>query len=106
MRLDLIKEALSYDIPDEAKEMLILRALAKDENVIPKVLKILEIEREEKATLTKEMNVELSRAHVYIDQHEIKHKIGGADKGFIIDKISKFYIKYKGVISHSFNRFN
>jgi F0F1-type ATP synthase delta subunit len=100
---------------DEQKESLIINILAKDKSAIPVVMKILEAERENNIELISDMNLELSRAHIFIDElnpallpkKEKQTNLGEQfTKNFIIDKISEFYIKYKGALTHCFNRFN
>jgi hypothetical protein len=64
-------------------------------------------ERTNKKELITDMNLELSRAHIYIDMRP-ETKVEGQDcfnKGFVLDEIAKFYLRYKGSITHCFNRF-
>jgi len=107
MDLQKLKEIINSDIPDKAKESFIIELLANDEKVIPTLMLILESERKTSKDLTMDMNLELSRAHIYIDSRpEIKSESKESfNKGFILDEIAKFYIKYKGIITHCFNRF-
>lgn len=108
MNIQSIKEIVNSNISDDMKEDLIISVLASDESVIPTMLKILQEERNKKKELIIDMNLELSRAHIYIyDRPETKTEAKQAfNKSFIMDEIAKFYIKYKGVITHCFNRFN
>ncbi len=115
--------------PTEAKEHLIIQSLAKDEKLIPTLMKILEQERRDKKELMADMNLELSRAHIFIDEEWPTKGVVGGDtnhghntkplgkkkaekpqtgfhRGFVLDKIAEFYTKYKGRIGHCFNRFN
>lgn len=107
MNLKRLKEILDSREPDNVKEHLIIQCLSKDEKVIPTIMKILGSERDEKKQLILDMNLELSRAHIYIDERpenkaEAKQSF---NKSFVIDEIGKFYFKYKGIIGHCFNRF-
>ncbi len=113
MDLDLLKQIVNSSLPDEVKEHKIIGVLAADENALPEMMKVLESERRVKRELITDMNVELSRAHVFIDLKIIenlpKHKNGhseGFTKGFVMDEIEKFYTKYKSLVTHCFNRFN
>jgi hypothetical protein len=97
----------STHLSDESKESLILECLSKDEEVIPIIMKILSRERSDKKELITDMNAELSRAHIYIDMRPESKEEGkdSFNKGFILDEIAKFYIKYKSYVTHCFNRF-
>lgn len=109
MKIDRVKEIVNNGVlTDDVKRSMILRVIAKDQNAIPDLLKILSFEREEMKEVLIEINLNLSRAHCYIDSRpETRKEAKDAfSKGFILDEISKFYIKYKGVVTHCFNRFN
>ncbi len=127
MNLPELKSILNLDdsiYPKEAKEHLIIKSLSMDEKLIPTLMNILEQERRDKKELMSDMNLELSRAHIFIDEHwpsnsafaeQADRRFGravkvkeekGLHRGFVLDKIAEFYTKYKGRISHCFNRFN
>ncbi|HZI23612.1 MAG TPA: hypothetical protein VFD46_00960 [Chryseolinea sp.] len=94
-------------LPNEAKRDLIIMVIADDKEAIGDILKILATERRQSKELIIDMNLELSRAHCYIDERpetskELKQQF---NKSFIMDEIAKFYIKYKGRVTHCFNRF-
>jgi hypothetical protein len=84
----------------------IFKVLVCDETLIPNMLTILELERKNKKELFGDMNMQLSRAHIYIEQtgetraEEQRH----FNKAFIMEQISEFYEKYKGYVKHCFNR--
>jgi hypothetical protein len=108
MDIKLIKKIVTSNLPDKIKESQIIELLANDEDTIPMILKILEQERKLKTELVQDLNLELSRAHIYIEiqpenKEEEKERF---NKKFVIGEISNFYAKYKGIISHCFNRFN
>lgn len=108
MNVSIIKEIVNNKMmPDDVKQLLIIGVLADDENVIPDILDVLDKERKNRKELITDMNLELSRAHIYIDEYTESAKMEKArfNKGFILDNISKFYIKYTGKIIHCFNRF-
>lgn len=98
----------SETLTDEHKEHFILATLAKDESVISKLLVMLEIERSNKKELISDMNLELSRTHTYIELREENKKEAkeNFNKVFVVGKVAEFYTKYKGIVSHCFNRFN
>lgn len=86
-----------------SKLRLIIQEFAKDENVIPKILKIIDFERKGNKDLIQDMNLELSRLHcVYADPN-----IGGINKTerdeFVNENISSFYKKWKNKVGHCFN---
>ena len=109
MNLKKIKEIVDNSAyTPSLKENLIIKELSKDEDVMPKLMKILASERKEKRQTIIDMNLELSRAHIYIDGLDfknIKKEDKRFTKEFVLDKISEFYIEYKGIVSHCFNRF-
>lgn len=102
MRLDLLQEILNYTLDDEGKETLIIRWFAKDKNAIPNILKVLHEEREQTKEFIQDMNLELSRAHVFIEKDGDMSK--DVTKSFLVEKIDEFYLKYKFMISHCFTR--
>lgn len=108
MNIQKIHDILNITIIDDKTKMeLILDEIARDENAIPYILKILSTERARKKELLIDMNLELSRAHIYIEMHHESQKESKehANKFFVMDQIAKFYIKYKGIVTHCFNRF-
>lgn len=105
MNLSAIKKVLdSKLLPKEAKEKAIIAILATDREVIPRILSILNEERKGNRELISNMNLELSRAHVFIDQEG--KKVGNLTKNVVSDMIAKFYIENKERVTHCFNRFN
>ncbi len=106
MNLQLIREIVNSQTPDEIKRDLIISAIAKDESAIPDLLSILSAERKNKKELILDLNQELSKAHVYIEgrpesKEESKKNF---NKEFLLKSIEDLYRKYKGIISHNFNR--
>jgi hypothetical protein len=99
---------INSDLPDEVIKSQIINSLAMDENVIPVVMSILDRERVFKKELTINMNLELSRAHIYIEMRPERKSESkeNFNKKFVMDEISKFYLKYKPFVTHCFNRFN
>jgi|TARA_Y100000310_G_C20704425_1_gene834171 hypothetical protein len=106
MEITEIKNIVNSDLPDQYKERALLKVLAKDDDIIPNMLEILKIERETKKDLLTDINLELSRAHLYIERADVKKDDKQFSKSFVLDEIASFYVKYKGRISHCFNRFN
>lgn len=96
MNLQELKSIINSGLPDDVVKSEIINSLAKDENVIPVVMKILERERELKKEIQTEMNLLLSKAHVGLDNKKFN------DKNFIQKEIIEFYTKYKGYIGHCF----
>lgn len=96
MDLKEISKVLSYPIDDETKKMLIITILAKDKQVIPTIMEILDAEREINNKLLIEMNMQLSRAHLGLEKPSL-------NKGHFMDKeIQQFYLKNKEHIGHCF----
>ena len=97
MDLDKLREILDEkSITEQAKEHLIISQIARDENVIPLVMKILDAERNHKKEMSSEMNVLLSKAHIGLDNKKF-------NKGnFMQKEIIEFYTKYKDYIGHCF----
>ncbi len=113
MDLELIKQIVNSGLPDESKEYKIIQVLADDEKAIPEIMKILESERSMQRRLIMDMNAELSRSHIFIElevpdkpSKNKKNPNEGFSKGFVVGEIEKFYVKYKSVVTHCFNRFN
>jgi hypothetical protein len=96
MNLKEIKKVLEYNIPDETKRTLIIRILSEDKNVIPTIMEILDYERQKKAELIGEMNMQLSRAHIGLDNPKMNK-----DK-FIQKEITQFYLKNEDQVGHCF----
>lgn len=108
MNLKRIQDILSSPYDNDAKEYYILKEIAKDENAIPMVLELLNQEREVKKELIQDMNVELSRAELLIDNPKIgvpKTK-GQTFREFVLEEIKKFYEKYQGYVGHCFKDYN
>ncbi len=96
MNLQEIKEAVNSGLPNEYIERIIIKILSKDENVIPLMMEIIEIERAAKKELTTEMNLLLSKAHVGLDEKKFNKD------NFMQKEIIAFYKKYEGVVGHCF----
>jgi len=108
MNIKKLKSIINSELPEYVIESQVINLLAKDKNVIPDILKILESERNLKNDLITDMNLELSRAHIYIElSTETKKQAKDSfNKSFVINEIKNFYTKYKSNIKHCFNRFN
>lgn len=96
MNLQELKSIINSGLPDDVVKSEIINSLAKDENVIPVVMKILERERQFKKEIHEEMNVLLSKAHVGLDDKKFN------DGNFMQKEIIGFYTKYKGHVAHCF----
>ncbi len=96
MRIDLIRQVILDDWPDDLTEDLIIGILARDEKLIPTLLDILASERSEKSKLIEDMNLELSRAEIGLDNDALN------EDDFIQKEIKKFYTKYKDQVGHCF----
>ena len=96
MNLQELKSIINSGLPDDVVKSEIINSLAKDENVIPVVMKILERERQFKKEIHEEMNVLLSKAHVGLDDKKFN------EGNFMQKEIIEFYTKYKGYVGHCF----
>lgn len=107
MDIKRLKEIVNSSFPDEVVRVKILDLLSEDESLLPTMLDLLKRERKSKRELISDMNLELSRAHIYIELYPENKKQSkeNFNKSFVIEEIGKFYNKYKGVIIHCFNRF-
>lgn len=116
MDLEKIKEIVNSNSFAGVKEQLILSVIAADKNSLPTILSIMDMERKQKNELISEMNLELSRANVHIQNptllsgsgNDSKSKISQERKAmsaklFILTNISKFYQKWSHTIGHCFN---
>ncbi len=91
MNVKKIQEIVNHPLyDDEMKERLIVRALAEDETLIPTLLEILAAERVKKGKVIREMNFQLSRAHLTIEHPEVNKD------QFIEKELIKFFHKYTG----------
>lgn len=96
-----LKKVINSELSDDVIKSEIINILAKDENVIPIIMGILERERQIKKEFYTEMNLLLSKADVGLDDK--KHN----KDNFIQKEIKEFYIKYKQYVGHCFkNIFN
>ena len=96
MNLQELKSIINSGLPDDVVKSEIINSLAKDENVIPVIMKILERERQFKKEIHDKMNVLLSKAHVGLDDKKFN------DGNFMQKEIIEFYTKYKGYVGHCF----
>lgn len=91
-----IRKIINSELSDEYTEKMIINILAKDEKVIPMVMKILEQERVYKNEVYSEMNLLLSKAHLGLENKKYN------SDGFMQKEIVEFYTKYKGYVGHCF----
>lgn len=96
MNLLELKSIINSGLPNDVVKSEIINSLAKDENVIPIIMKILEREREFKKEIQTEMNLLLSKAHVGLDDKKFNRG------NFMQKEIIEFYTKYKGYVGHCF----
>ena len=96
MNIKELKSIINSALPDDVIKSEIINSLAKDENVIPVVMRILERERQFKKEIHNEMNVILSKAHIGLDDKKFN------EGNFIQKDIIDFYTKYKGYVGHCF----
>jgi hypothetical protein len=98
MNVQELKSIINSGLPDEVVKSEIINSLAKDENVIPVVMRILERERELKKEIHSEMNLLLSKAHIGLDNKKFN------EDDFMQKEIIEFYTKYRGYVGHCFKK--
>ena len=98
MNLKELKSIINSGLSDEVIKSEIINSLAKDENVIPFIMKILEREREFKKEIHSEMNLLLSKAHIGLDNKKFN------EGNFMQKEIIEFYTKYRGYVGHCFKK--
>jgi len=91
MNIEIIKSIVNDNL--DYKKERILEIIAEDKDSIPYLLNLLEIERNGKKEVIKELNHELSRVDVLLTS---KKEFFLDKKDFIIKEIAKFYQKYSG----------
>ena len=96
MNIKELKSIINSGLPDDLIKTEIISSLAKDENVIPVVMKILERERQFKKEIHEKMNELLSKAHIGLDDKKFN------EGNFMQKEIIDFYTKYKGYVGHCF----
>lgn len=96
MNLNKIQQALNTSFPEDSKRRLILAIISEDKDALPDILHILNTEREQNRELISEMNLQLSRADVCIQEPKL------AKKDFVVGEISKFYHENQSLVKHCF----
>ena len=98
MNVEELKSIINSGLPDDVVKSEIINSIAKDENVIPVVMKILERERQFKKEIQEEMNLLLSKAHIGLDNKKFNFD------NFMQKEIIEFYTKYRGYVGHCFKK--
>jgi hypothetical protein len=99
MNIEQIIQIVNSDAKEEIKEHLIIRTLALDKKVIPNILKILDEERDNKTKLIADLNVEVSRYNIHINNNVLLKE----NRVFLNKRTKELYEKWKGFISPLFN---
>ncbi len=103
MDLEKIKRIIEHDIPQEQKESMILQVLSKDDEALIYMLGILTHERRYKKELIQDLNLEVSRYHVHINNKSLLKK----NLIFLNKETKSLYERWKDFISPLFNnKFN
>ena len=98
MNVEELKSIINSGLPDDVVKSEIINSIAKDENVIPVVMKILERERQFKKEIHEEMNLLLSKAHIGLDNKKVN------SDNFMQKEIIEFFTKYRGYVGHCFKK--
>ena len=105
MNIDTIKEIIeSKKLADDDKRRRILYHISQDTNWLEDVLEMIAIDKAQKKELIGDLNLEVSRLHIAVI--EPKHFASKKDRQFLLDNVEALYKKWKGVVSHCFNKFN
>ena len=96
MNIKELRTIINSGLPDDIVKSEIINSLAKDENIIPIVMRILERERQLKKEIHDEMNVLLSKAHIALDNKKFN------EGNFIQKEIIDFYKRHKEYVGHCF----
>ena len=106
MDIQKIKHVVNSDLSDPHKKQLLFDIMCENEALLPNMLELLARERKHKQALLGDMNLELSRADIYIEDYSKgdKNKKQSINKEFILSNITSFYEKYKGGVTHCFNK--
>ena len=103
MDIKKLREIINLPIPDDRMEEYIISFIAEDKEVIPNILRILSAERENHSELISDMNLELSRALIVLQDKNIKYnKNVIADPVWVSSEIIKHYRKWKDHIRCTF----
>ena len=93
MNLEAIQKAFDFSLPNEIIEQRIIEIIAKDENAIPDVLKILNAERLYKSKAISEMNILLGKAKAALENPILN------TEGFMQKEIDNFYKSHPDIIN-------
>lgn len=105
--MDLKKIKLILDqeeIPTKAKEAYIIQVLAEDTEALPLMFKILHEERVAKNEMLNDLNIELGKAHIYVNDTKTTGQKRTLSRELVLEHIANFYKKYKGKLEHHFTR--
>lgn len=98
MDLNKIQLALNSGMPEANKRAVILNIISEDKDALIDMMDILHFERERKRQLITEMNLQLSRADVYIQNPKI------VTPEFVLTEIRKFYEENKDYVHHCYRK--
>ena len=91
-------------MPEDMQRQAVLSVLADDKTMIPNLLSMLEIERKENSELIADINLQLSRTHIYVEKYSKEKRKGQqVSRDFMLEKVGEFYGKYAGKIRHCFD---
>lgn len=103
MDIKKLKGIINLPLPEDKIEEYIISFIAEDKEVIPNILRILGSERAEKNNLISDMNTELSRALVLLQDKNIKYgKKVIVNPNWVIEQIINHYKKWKDYIKCNF----
>ncbi len=96
MQYEQMKQLLINAVDQYQGELIMLTYMSQDKKIIPAMIKMLEIERENKKELVQEMNLNLTRNTFAIMHPEITMGNGPEkQKEFYLSETKGFYKKYE-----------
>ena len=103
MNLKELKEIINSGLSEEVTKSEIINCLARDKNVIPTIMRILERERVEKNELILDQNAELSRALIVLSDDNLNpSKKVVCEPKWVVEEIKKHYRKWNHIVKCNF----
>ena len=100
MDLNKIKQIVDSKNSDFTKESQLLVLFANSEDFLPRLLEIIQYERDKNKELIGELNFQLSRADLGLEKPILN------ENSFINKEISNFYDRYEDFVGHCFKSKN
>lgn len=100
MDVDKIKLVVNNPIlSKDQQEQLIINILSEDKDILPTLLSILHVERQQQKEIIVDLNAEVSRYHIHINDPKLLKK----NREFLNEQTGMIYKKWKAFIRPCFN---